>query len=94
MKINKKLIFVGLILVIIFSLTAISAAEDNQTDIASEDTDAITEEILTNENTEIGNFATLNDEIANRTEDRINLTRDYRLDKATDTDYIEGIYIE
>ena len=94
MKINKKLIFVGLILFIIFSLTAASAAEDNQTDIASEDTDAITEEILTDENTEIGNFATLNDEIANRTEDRINLTRDYRFDKDTDTDYIEGIYIE
>ena len=90
MKINKKLIFVGLILFIIFSLTAASAAEDNQTDIASEDTDAITEEILTDENTEIGNFATLNNEITNRTEDRINLTRDYRFDKDTDTDYIEA----
>ena len=93
MKINKKLIIAGLIVFILVSLTAVSAAEDNQTDIAAEDTDAVTEELLTDENADIGNFATLNDEIANRTEDRIVLSKDYRFNGETDRDYVQGISI-
>ena len=94
MKINKKLIIAGLIVFILFSLTAASAADDNQTAIAAEDTDAITEEILTDDNADIGSFSTLNDEIANRTEDRIVLSKDYMFNAETDIDYVIGIHIE
>ena len=53
----RKIILAALIMFVLVSLTAVSAADINQTDdIAAEDSDSVTQDILSNESVGAGDF--------------------------------------
>lgn len=80
---------------ILVSLTAISAVDTNQTDdIVAEDSDTVTQNILSDENDVNSDFNTLHDEINNTQGNTFKLEKNYNYNSENDSDYKDGIKIE
>ena len=89
----RKIILAALIMFVLVSLTAVSAADINQTDdIAAEDSDSVTQDILSNESVGAGDFKELNDNLTSATA-TLELTKDYTYNPDVDLDYKNGINI-
>ena len=79
---------------ILISLTCVSATDDNQTDTVTIQEDTISQEILTNEYPDEGNFSSLNQEIINSQESKyLELNKNYTYDYNADSEYIKGVEI-
>ena len=89
--IKSKIVFATFVLFILISLTCVSAADNNQTDVVGEESDAVTG-ILTDD-TIVGNFTTLNDDMSHA-ETEIKLDKDYTYNSASDGSYRSGIVID
>lgn len=75
------------------SLTAVSAVDTNQTDdLAAEDSDTVTQDILTDESVGGGDFKELNDNFTSATT-TLELTKNYTYNPDVDLDYKDGINI-
>ena len=78
---------------ILVSLTAVSAVDANQTDdVAAEDSDTVTQDILTEESVGTGDFKELNDNVTSATT-ILELTKNYTYNPDVDLDYRDGINI-
>ncbi len=78
---------------ILVSLTAVSAVDANQTDdVAAEDSDTVTQDILTEESVGAGDFKELNDNVTSATT-ILELTKNYTYNPNVDLDYRDGINI-
>ena len=78
---------------ILVSLTAVSAVDANQTDdVAAEDSDTVTQDILTEESVGAGDFKELNDNVTSATT-ILELTKNYTYNPDVDLDYRDGINI-
>ena len=89
--IRRKIILVALLMFVLVSLTAVSAADTNQTDdITTEESNTVTQDILSDGNSD---FNTLNDEINSITGNTFKLERNYKYDSEKDSNYSEGIEI-
>ena len=104
---NNKIIIATVILFALITLSCISAADNNETakllsqdnnmnadEIVAQDNDINIEKKLTNEETEVSDFSTLNTEIANSTTDTIKLTKNYTYNSKNDSNYTNGIVID
>ena len=91
--IKSKIVFTALILFILISLTCVSAAEDNHTDVVGDVSDSVTDVILTEENDDTGNFTNLNNLIAG-TDNELKLEKDYTYDSSKDSSFKNGIVID
>lgn len=94
-----------MILFALISLSCISAADTAAAEIMAQDnsmdadeivaqTDLYNEEISANGENEIGDFSTLNAEIANSTTSTIQLTKNYTYNPKKDSNYTDGILID
>ena len=78
---------------VLVSLTAVSAVDANQTDdVAAEDSDTVTQDILTEESVGAGDFKQLNDNVTSATT-TLELTKNYTYNPDVDLDYRDGINI-
>ena len=78
---------------VLVSLTAVSAVDANQTDdVAAEDSDTVTQDILTEESVGAGDFKQLNDNVTSATT-TLELTKNYTYNPDVDLDYMDGINI-
>ena len=78
---------------VLVSLTAVSAVDTNQTDdLAAEDSDTVTQDILTDESVGAGDFKQLNDNVTSATT-TLELTKNYTYNPDVDLDYKDGINI-
>ena len=78
---------------VLVSLTAVSAVDTNQTDdLAAEDSDTVTQDILTEESVGAGDFKELNDNVTSATT-TLELTKNYTYNPDVDLDYKDGINI-
>lgn len=78
---------------VLISLTAVSAVDTNQTDdLAAEDSDTVTQDILTDESVGDGDFKELNDNVTSATT-TLELTKNYTYNPDVDLDYKDGINI-
>lgn len=78
---------------VLVSLTAVSAVDTNQTDdLAAEDSDTVTQDILTDESVGDGDFKELNDNVTSATT-TLELTKNYTYNPDVDLDYKDGINI-
>ena len=83
--IKRKIILVALLMFVLVSLTAVSAVDTNQTDdIATEESDTVTQDILSDGN---GDFNTLNDEINSVAGNTFKLERNYKYNPEKDSNY-------
>jgi len=78
-------------LFVLISLSCVSAADDNQTDINAQVFDVKVEETLTDVSTDEGNFTTLN-ELISQSENELTLDKNYKFNPSTDKD-IDGFTI-
>ena len=89
----RKIILAALIMFVLVSLTAVSAVDTNQTDdLAAEDSDTVTQDILTDESVGTGDFKELNDNVTSATT-TLELTKNYTYNPDVDLDYKDGINI-
>ena len=78
-------------LFVLISLSCVSAADDNQTDINAQVFDVKVEETLTDVSTDESNFTTLN-ELISQSENELTLDKNYKFNPSTDKD-IDGFTI-
>ena len=91
--IKRKIILTALIMFVLVSLTAVSAVDTNQTDdLAAEDSDTVTQDILTDESVGDGDFKELNDNVTSATT-TLELTKNYTYNPVVVLDYKNGINI-
>ena len=72
-------------LFVLISLSCVSAADDNQTDINAQVFDVKVEETLTDVSTDESNFTTLN-ELISQSENELTLDKNYKFNPSTDKD--------
>lgn len=88
---KSKIIIVTLILSLLICIPSVSAVADNQTDFEMQACDTIDEKILTDKNTDIGNFTDLN-MLISQSDNELTLNKDYKFNPSTDKD-IDGFTI-
>ena len=81
--IKSRIIFAILIFFVLVSLACVSAADDNQTDEMALESDAVTQEILTDTNDDTGSFTDLEDFLS-QDETLFKLEKDYAFNSSYD----------
>lgn len=78
-----------------FSIACVSAVDDNQTDEVAIQDDTISQDILTDDDIETGNFSSLSDEVSKSQGSKyLELDKNYKFDRESDPDLNTGVKIE
>ena len=78
-----------------FSIACVSAADDNQTDEVAIQDDTISQDILTEDDSNFGNFSSLKEEVSKSQGSKyLELDKNYKFDRESDPDLNNGVKID
>ena len=78
-----------------FSIACVSAADDNQTDEVAIQDDTISQDILTEDDSDFGNFSSLKEEVSKSQGSKyLELDKNYKFDRESDPDLNNGVKID